>query len=155
MRIPLFAALLAFVLPMGCVDDAIRWEIPLDMTPEYRDAFGEALERNNAHAIRQQYMADPGDGNRRVFLKLPEHMVNQIDVTGDGVSDARGECSGGVMNLVRGMNRDSVVMVVEHESQHALGMQHHDGAGVMAEHAGQKDWSEGDLAECRRVNACR
>jgi hypothetical protein len=141
---------LAALLLVSCADDSIWWDLPPDMTDEQRAAFGEACERWNFVAIRQQYIADPGDGTWRVQLRLAEHMIDQRDgVAGEVIRGAHS------MHLLRGMDPATFAMVAAHEQGHALRLEHHDGAGLMNEHAGQIEFSEEDLAECRRVNACR
>jgi hypothetical protein len=141
MRPLLLAALLS------CADDGIGWDLPADMLPEERAAFGEACERWNHVAIRQQHIAEPGDGNRRVLMVLREHMANGPDTDG--------ETGSGVMRLARGMERGEFLMVTVHEQGHALGLRHIDGVGVMHAHAGQVEFSDDDIAECRRAKACR
>lgn len=157
MRPLLFAALLS------CGgDDAIHWQLPPDITDEERADFGEACERWNFVAIRQQYIAEPGEGTHRLFLRLPKHMVNGPDAHGEYQAAIH------VMNLQRGMPRPQFVMVATHELGHVLGLARGhrgpDGAYVdghlpppalMSAHAGQIEFSEADIEECRRVNACR
>jgi hypothetical protein len=148
------AALVALSL-LSCADDAIWWELPPDMTDEERADFGEACERWNYVAIRQQYVQTEAGGTHRVFMRLPEHLVRQIDVDGDGHNDVRGEVGGHTLNLVRGMDRRTFAMVATHKLGHALGLDHVEQPGVMNKQAGQIEFSEADLAKCRRVNACR
>jgi hypothetical protein len=143
------ACLVSSALLVSCADDSIRWELPQDVTDEERADFGEAAERWNHVAIRQQYIAEPGDGTRRVELRLPEHMVAGPYASGEWIAGAR------VMHLRRGMDRRTFVMVAAHEMGHGLGLKHIAGPGLMAESAGQIEFSDGDIAECHRVNACR
>ena len=148
-------AALAALLIVSCADDAIWWELPPDMTDDERAAFGEGLELDNGIATRQQYIALPGEGNRRVFLRRPENMVRE-GATGEYGTGV------GVMNLVRGQNHRTMVMVVAHEGLHALGVRGHvTGRGIMNANglAATPDepiaWTEEDKALCRLERACR
>lgn len=143
------------LLVASCAGDSIWWELPPDMTDAERAAFGEGLELVNFAARRQQYIAEPGEGNRRVFLRRPEHMVNGVDANGEV---SRGF---GVMNLARHQPTKQLVMVVAHEAFHELGVEHHTGRGVMnkngltLEHPDDPlEITEDDRAACRNAGAC-
>lgn len=152
--IPTFACgLIVSFLVASCADDAIYWELPPDMTDEERAAFGEGLELCNHIATMQQFIAGPGEGNRRVELRRPENMITSEFAAGEYASDL------GLMTLVRGQSHGRLVMVAAHEAMHALAVRHHSGRGIM--NAGLNPGSEppvsftdDDRAACRRAEAC-
>lgn len=160
-----FFIIAAFALALvSCADDTIWWDLPPDMTDVERASFGEGIELDNEIAIRKQFIAPPGDGNRRVFLHRRENLMNFVDLDGDGTNDTNGEESNGwgVMNLARGQDPKSLVMVVAHEGMHAAGMhKHHDGPGIMnpnglklAKPSDPVAFSSEDVEACKRQGAC-
>lgn len=142
----LFAALLS------CADDGIAWDLPPDMLPEERAAFGEGIELCNEVAIVQQHIALPGEGTHRVVMRRAEGMQNR---------GAEAEYNHGtrLMQIQRGQPREQLVMVVAHDAMHAAGVVgHHDGVGLMNETNAPDEplaWTEDDIEKCRRAKACR
>lgn len=136
---------------VSCADDGgIRWTLPPDMTAEERADFDASCDAWNAIAVRQQSVDIIGDGH----VVMTDHMGAFRDPNGDGINDVRGEMGGHWMHLRPGMSRTEFRIVVRHEQGHALGLRHVQ-AGVMSETEAGGEFSEEDLAECRRVNACR
>jgi hypothetical protein len=136
------------LLLLGCGPTDITWTLPADMLPEERAAFGEACERWNAVAVVQQ-SADEHAGSYRVEMRLQQHMHNGPTTAAEyNRSEQR-------MHIARGLARAQFLTAVMHEQGHALGRGHVD-AGVMAPNGSDSaEFSGGDLAECRRVGACR
>jgi hypothetical protein len=136
------------LLLLGCGPTDITWALPADMLPEERAAFGEACERWNAVAVVQQ-SADEHAGTHRVEMRLPQHMQNGPTTAAEYNREEQR------MRIARGLTRTQVLAAVLHEQGHALGLGHI-AAGVMAPKGGDVvEFSGGDLAECRRVGACR
>jgi hypothetical protein len=146
MRPLLLAALLS------CADEGIGWDLPADMLPEERAAFGEGIELCNEIAIRQQHIALPGEGTHRVVLRRPSGMVN-AGADGEYGYEER------LMQLERGQPRAQFTMVVAHEALHAAGVVgHHEGRGIMHANGSMEEplaWTHDDIEKCRRAKACR
>lgn len=130
---------LALAALLSCAGhDEIRWSLPPDMPAEQRASFERSIGRWNAVALVHQSI---GEGDRVVVVRLRSELQN---------CNANAESDGHEMRLPP----DAAESTMTHELGHALGLGHHAGPGVMAPTATQKELSEGDLAECRRVHAC-
>lgn len=147
MHAPVMAALLSCVLLLAfvcsCAATGIRWQLPADMPPDARDEFATACADWNAVAIEQQSI---GPGDRRVIYWPRE----QMQTVG-----ANAETSAREMRIARDIDSAQRPKTMTHELGHALGLKHHQGAGVMAADAPTTEILEADRAECRRVGACQ
>lgn len=152
----------ALVLLLSCADDGIRWSLPADMPADERAAFAAKCADWNRIAVRQQSIADD-EGTHHVVYREPDELTNFHDEDGDGVNDYRAEAGGRWLFVRRGMRPDMFRGVVLHEQGHVLGLsrrgadgidRHVPAPAVMSATVSSEEFSEADLAECRRVRAC-
>lgn len=134
-------------------------EFPL----EERAALGRAVRRWNAIAIQQFCLEDAGE---EIEPSTAEHAIFRIAYKGEywkRVSESMGNVDfigvywGGpdVIGIVDSMPIDQFERVALHELGHAHGLSHTDAPAIMHAYEGTaSDFTDKDIAECKRVGAC-
>lgn len=134
--------LLLAVLASGCGYDPPRtWSLT--------SAEWSAAERETLEAAAADVVAWTGEPVSVVWDMRADGRVSR----GDALyrSDVSSSAS---MFISSAVTSDRLRVVFAHELCHALGMDHHDGHGLMHP-AGGLHWTEEDAAECRRVGLAR